>query len=187
VDTPLGSLNHAERHRRICAGFTEHVASVSNWDAPTPVADWTNRDVVDHLVDWSRDFLQSGGIQLASPPAGAPAQRWSAHSAEIQALLEGADADAAFTHPYAGTHALTDAIDRFYTTDLFMHTWDLATACGRDSGLDPTFAAEVLEGMAGMEEVLRSSGQFGPAVDVPADADPVRRLMGFIGRDPGWH
>jgi hypothetical protein len=34
--------------------------------------------------------------------------------------------------------------------------------------------------------VMRSSGQYGPRVAVPADADIQTRLLGFIGRDPGW-
>ena len=33
-----------------------------------------------------------------------------------------------------------------------------------------------------MDEVLRQSGHFGPKVEVPDDADPTTRLMGFIGR-----
>ena len=37
-----------------------------------------------------------------------------------------------------------------------------------------------------MEEVLRSSGQFGVRVPVPDDADAQTRLLGFIGRDPDW-
>ena len=37
-----------------------------------------------------------------------------------------------------------------------------------------------------MEEALRSSGHYGPAVPVAADAPVVDRLVGFIGRDPAW-
>ena len=37
-----------------------------------------------------------------------------------------------------------------------------------------------------MEEVIRSSGQYGARVAVPADADPQTRMLGFIGRDPFW-
>jgi len=37
-----------------------------------------------------------------------------------------------------------------------------------------------------MEEIIRSSGQYGPRVEVPADADVQARLLGFIGRDPYW-
>jgi hypothetical protein len=44
----------------------------------------------------------------------------------------------------------------------------------------------MLAGMADIEDMLRSSGQYGPPVPVAESADPVSRLMGFIGRDPGW-
>jgi hypothetical protein len=38
-----------------------------------------------------------------------------------------------------------------------------------------------------IEALLRSSGQYGPAVAVPEDADVQTRLLAFIGRDPlGW-
>lgn len=50
-----------------------------------------------------------------------------------------------------GELRLADAIDRFYTTDVFLHTWDLATAVGRDPQLDTDFAAQVYSGMQGIE------------------------------------
>ncbi len=48
-----------------------------------------------------------------------------------------------------------------------MHTWDLARATGQDERLDPDFCAHLLSGMEQMEEVLRSSGQYGPRVECP--------------------
>jgi hypothetical protein len=44
----------------------------------------------------------------------------------------------------------------------------------------------MLAGMEPMDELLRSSGQYGPKVDVPEDADVQTRLLGFIGRDPSF-
>ena len=35
-----------------------------------------------------------------------------------------------------------------------------------------------------LDELLRSSGQYGPAVEVPEDADVQTRMLAFIGRDP---
>ena len=67
-----------------------------------------------------------------------------------------------------------------------MHTWDLARATGQDDRLDPGFCAQLLAGMEHMEAVIRSSGQYGARVEVPGDADPQTRLLGFIGRDPFW-
>jgi hypothetical protein len=49
---------------------------------------------------------------------------------------------------------------------------------------NPQTCADLLAGMAPIEELLRSSGQYGPAVPVPKDADEQTRLLGFIGRDP---
>jgi hypothetical protein len=52
--------------------------------------------------------------------------------------------------------------------------------------LEDEFCAQLLAGMEPMEEVIRSSGQYGPRVEVPATADTQTRLLGFIGRDPSW-
>lgn len=184
----LTELTPADRHRAIAAGFTEHAAAVQDWSAPTPVTDWTAGDIVAHLVGWFTEFLSAGGVALPAGPAVTddPLAAWAAHTAAVQGLLDSDAADGDFSHPMAGTHRLADAIDRFYTADVYMHTWDLATSNGRKSGLDPEFATHMLVGMVGIEDLLRSSGQYGPPVAVADDADPVTRLVGFIGRDPAW-
>ena len=97
-----------------------------------------------------------------------------------------ATADQVLANPHTGALALNRAIDQFYTSDVFMQTWDLARATGQDDRLDPGFCAQLLAGMQQMEEVIRSSGQYGARVEVPDDADPQTRLLGFIGRDPFW-
>ncbi|MAU82475.1 MAG: TIGR03086 family protein [Gordonia sp.] len=182
------ALAPADRHRVVAEGFAEQVAAVSDWDSPAPVEGWVARDVVTHLVEWLPGFLAGGGVTLPTGPAVAadPVSAWRAHAAVVQALLDGPSAEDTFTHPMAGEHRLADAVDRFYTADVYMHTWDLAAAAGRGAGLDPDFAQSLLDGMSGIEDLLRSSGQYGPAVPVAADADAVTRLIGFIGRDPAW-
>ena len=40
--------------------------------------------------------------------------------------------------------------------------------------------------MEPLDEMLRASGQYGPKVEAPADADATDRLVAFIGRDPAW-
>lgn len=37
-----------------------------------------------------------------------------------------------------------------------------------------------------IEQLLRDSGHFGPAVEVPDDASAQDKLVGFVGRDPAW-
>ena len=179
-----------ERHRAIAGGFTEAVRATTDWDAPTPVPEWAARDVVAHLVEWFPPFLASGsavtlpeGPEVADDPVGA----WPAHADAVQAVLDDPEtANLSFSNPHTGDLPLDQAIDRFYTTDVFMHTWDLARAAGQDEVLDPTLSAELVEGMQPIDELLRTSGQYGPRVPVPDDARPQDQLVAFIGRDPAW-
>ncbi|GIE34666.1 hypothetical protein Ait01nite_077110 [Actinoplanes italicus] len=186
----LAELSPADRHRRIAADFTARVEGAKDWDAPAPVAGWTARDVVRHLVEWLPGFLSSGaGVTLpAGPGVGTdPVQSWHVHVTAVQELLDDpGTADRTLSNPHLGEIPLDQAIDRFYTTDVFMHTWDLARSTGQDESLDPALCATLLSGMEPMDEMLRASGQYGPAVPVPAGADPQTRLIAFIGRDPNW-
>lgn len=175
----------AERHRAIAATFTQVVAGVADWTAPTPVSEWTTSDVLDHLVEWPVGFLAGGGVELARS-TGDPVTRWSRHTAAMQALLDGPGRGDRFTHPMAGSFPLATAIDMFYTTDVFMHAWDLAAASGQPDPLDADEAERVLQGMLPIDAMLRQSGQYGPRVAVPDEAAPQDRLVAFIGRDPAW-
>ncbi|MDO9456665.1 TIGR03086 family metal-binding protein [Nocardioides sp.] len=178
-------------HREVAGGFTRLVdgAAADSWDAAAPVEGWAARDVVRHLVEWFPAFLQSGaGVSLPAGPSvdDDPVAAWKVHADGVQALLDDpATADLVLSNPHIGDVPLPEAVSRFYTADVFMHSWDLATATGQPHGLDQDAAATMLAGMEPIDEMLRQSGQYGAKVDVPADADPVTRLMGFIGRDPG--
>ena len=183
-DTP------AQRHRDYAGGFTARVLGATDWDAPAPVEGWLARDVVRHLTEWLPPFLSGGaGVELAAGPSvdQDPVAAWTVHAEAVQALLDDPHtADRMLTNPYIGELPLDQAVDRFYTTDVFLHTWDLARATGQDDRLDPAVCADLLAGMESFEEVMRSSGQYGPRVPVAAEADPQARLIGFIGRDPQW-
>jgi uncharacterized protein (TIGR03086 family) len=180
----------AERHREIGLVFTNRVRGTRLWDAPSPVADWTARDVVRHLVEWLPSFLaSSSSVRLpAVPPVDDdPIGAWQAHVDAVQALLDDpATAELTLSNPHIGQLPLDRAIDQFYTSDVFMHTWDLARATGQDDRLDPEFCALLLAGMEPVEDVMRSSGQYGPRVPVMDDADTQAKLLAFIGRDPLW-
>jgi uncharacterized protein (TIGR03086 family) len=180
----------AERHREIGRVFTDRVRDTRSWDAPCPVAGWTARDVVRHLVEWLPSFLAGGSsVRLPAVPSvdDDPIGAWQAHVDAIQALLDDpATADLVLSNRHIGEVPLDRAIDQFYTADVFMHTWDLARATGQDDRLDADFCAELLAGMEPLEEVMRSSGQYGARVPVKDDADAQTKMLGFIGRDPDW-
>lgn len=180
----------AERHREIGRLFTARVLGTRSWDAPTPVTGWVARDVVRHLVEWLPGFLAGGSpVRLPALPSvdDDPVGAWQAHVDAVQALLDDpATAGLILANRHVGEVPVDRAIDQFYTTDVFMHTWDLARATGQDDHLDAQTCALLLAGMEPMEDAIRSSGEFGARVPVPADADAQTRMLGFIGRDPYW-
>ena len=185
-------MDAAEEFRAIAGRFGDVVQGVPTdaWDAPAPVAGWTARDVVRHLVEWFPGFL-AGGSDVSLQPRGSvdddPVGTWDGFASSVQEVLDDpATAGRSFSNPHTGDLPLADAISRFFTADVFMHTWDLATATGQEAGLDAERCRGMLEGMEAFEDAMRSSGQYGPRVPVPDDADPQTRLLGFIGRDPSW-
>lgn len=183
-------MTPAERHRAYAAHFADLAAGVSDWDAPAPVAGWTARDVVGHLVTWLPGLLAAGGsVRITPGPSVAqdPVAAWAYHRDAVQEILDDpASAAVIFAHPRIPADPLPQVIDQFYTTDVFMHTWDLATASGQEPGLDRHTCADLLAGMEPLDDMLRASGQYGPRVPVADDADAVDRLVAFIGRDPEW-
>jgi uncharacterized protein (TIGR03086 family) len=183
-------MEAAEDHRQVAADFTKVVAAVDDdrWDSPAPVEGWVARDVVRHLVEWLPAFLEgTTGIVLPAGPSvdADPAGAWRAHAEGVQALLDDrATAERHHDFPHIGGMTLGQAIAMIYTPDVFLHRWDLARATGGDETLDPDRCSMMLEGMLALDDVLRQSGQYGPKVEVPEDADPQTKLLGFIGRTP---
>jgi uncharacterized protein (TIGR03086 family) len=179
-----------QEHRRVAGRFLEiaRSATPADWDGPSPVEGWSARGVVGHLIDWFPPFLSAGtGVELPEVPKVEedPVAAWAARMADIQELLD-QPGDRVLRNPHIGAVPLAQAIDQFYTADVFMHTWDLARALGVEPDLDPDRCAAIVAGSAAFEDAMRSSGQYGPRVVVPDDASPQDKLVGFIGRDPSW-
>lgn len=83
-----------------------------------------------------------------------------------------------------GKSTFAGAVDQIVTNDVFFHTWDLARATGLDERLDPEEVHRLFVGMEPYDEMLRTSGHYGPKVEVPADSDEQTKLLAFIGRHP---
>jgi uncharacterized protein (TIGR03086 family) len=158
------------------------------WDNPAPCEGWVARDVVRHVVEWMPEFLAAAssaripeGPSVDDDPVGA----WQTLDAGIQAVLDDQElAVSEFSHPVAGTHTLQDAISMFILGDVLIHTWDLARATGVDATLDATEVHLMLVHSEPYDEMLRTSGHYGPRVAVPDDADEQTRLIAFMGRRP---
>jgi uncharacterized protein (TIGR03086 family) len=181
----------SDRFRSLAADLAAraHAVPPDRWESPAPCAGWVARDVVRHLVEWVPGFFSGSPVRFGDvPPVEQdPAAAWDAVAAGLQAALDDPQVAATEVTSRAGTYPLEQCAAMFVLPDVLVHTWDLARAAGLDPELDPD---EVQRGLAGMgampEEALVASGQFGPRVPVPDDADPQTRLIALTGRDPAW-
>lgn len=179
----------AERYRTVAGQFTRRAEAVPDgaWDNPSPCDGWVARDVIDHLVTWVPGFLR--GYAAVELPAGPPVDQdpvaaWRALDDALRATLEDPETAARTFDGPGGRVTLEQAVDRFITADVLVHTWDLARATGLDEYLDPASVSRLLDGMEPYDAALRASGHYGPRVAVPDDADDQTRLLAFLGRRP---
>ncbi|HEY8544376.1 MAG TPA: TIGR03086 family metal-binding protein [Acidimicrobiales bacterium] len=178
----------ADRYRRLSDAFAAKVAAVpaDAWSKPTPCDGWTARDLVRHVIDTQGMFLRFVGRSLGDIPSvdDDPVAAWDAARAVVQADLEDPERAAAEYDSMFGRTRWEDGVDRFLNFDLVVHGWDLAQATGLDDTIDPDDAARVLAAAQGLGDILRTSGQFGPELPVPPDADVQTRLIAYLGRKP---
>jgi len=180
----------SERYRTVAGTFTDVAIAVpaDAWDNAAPCEGWVARDVVRHLVEWIPAFLESGAsIDLPKGPSVEedPVGAWTVLSDGVQAVLDDPQiATSEFNHERAGRHTIEDAIAMFFMNDVLIHTWDLARATGGNETLDAQEVHRMLSGVEPYDEMLRTSGQYGPRVAVPDAADEQTKLIAFMGRQP---
>jgi uncharacterized protein (TIGR03086 family) len=178
----------SDRYRRNAEAFAATIAAVpaEGWGAPSPCGEWDARDVVRHVVQAHGTFEGLVGRELRPGPSvdDDPAAAFAAARDQVQAELDDpALADVEFDG-FAGRSTFAGGVDRFLSTDLVVHRWDLARATGGDERIPDDEVARVRAEMEGMGDAMRGPGAFGPEVEPPADADEQTRLLCFLGRRP---
>jgi uncharacterized protein (TIGR03086 family) len=176
-----------ERYTRIASQFTDRVRRVpaAAWDADSPCAGWTARDVVGHLTEWIPGFFAGQGVAFGEVPSvdDDPVGAWNAVDAALAAALDDpAQPGRTIENPF-GPRSLADTVDMIVVPDVLIHTWDLARATQLDESLDPDQIQRMLDSMGSMpDETLRADGMFGPRIEVSDDVDDQTRLLAFLGR-----
>ena len=174
-----------ERHRRACDGFAQvaHTVPAGGWDAPSPCAEGDARAVVEHVIGFHELLvLRPLGVRAHRPRQG-PAERWDATATALFAALGAQGAlDRTTELPGGGTNTPRAVLDTL-TTEMLVHTWDLARATGGDEHLDEELVAHTLAQMRPLDEALRGHG-FADKVPVDAGADAQTELLCFLGRQP---
>jgi len=174
------------RHRAACEGFSAIVRQgEGKWDRPSPCDEWDARSIVEHVIGF-HDVLLLRPMGAKPPrPRGDPVERWAVTVPAIftaidRALAAGSETDGGSAEVDVGR------LLPVLTTDVVVHTWDLARAIDVDPRLDNELCELCDRVVRPNDERLRASKMFGPAVPVPDGSDAATRLVAFLGRDPGW-
>ncbi len=176
-----------EEHSRACARFAAVADGFppERWTAPTPCTEWDARALVEHVIGFHEFLLLRPLGVRANRPREDPAARWRATSDALFAHLA---TDGALDHPTelaGGGHSSARLMLGALTTDVLVHTWDLARAGGIEPRLDHHLCERAYEA-ATTGVFHRGDGTIGPEVAVDPAADIETRLAALYGRDPAW-
>ena len=158
------------------------------WGNPSPCEGWSAADVVAHVVDSHYDFFERAGIEAPPKPdvAADPVAAWQAHRTALEGILADPEvADMAYQSMFGETTVGAMLAD-FYGFDLIVHRSDLARATGVADHLSDEEIDRADAAADGFGDNLYHEGVCTEAVAVPADASREDRLLGRLGRDPGW-
>ncbi len=186
----------ATAYRQALGGFADQVARIrpDQWSGPTPCADWTVRDLVNHLVyedRWSVPLINGASL-------GSVGNRFEGDLLGDDPVQAARDATADSVAAVSAPGALSGAVElsfgvtpaeeyvRQLLADHVVHGWDLAVATGGDRDLDDDLVREVAEWFPANEAAYRSGGAIAEAVEVPTDAPPRDQLIAAFGRNPRW-
>jgi uncharacterized protein (TIGR03086 family) len=185
-----------ELDRRTLAVLDKIVSGVTEADLAreTPCAGWDLADLLRHQIAENNAFAVA--LREGSAPdwnngtLGRDPYRGYAESAEavMAAFAEDDVPERLVAIREFGTFPGAFAA-RMHLLDSVGHGWDLAKTLGVPYEPDEDAVADALafaEMIPADPEDRLIHGTFGVVVAVPADASPLDRFLGLVGRDPAW-
>jgi len=163
-------------YRMACDAFADAIrASAGHRDAPSPAAEGDVQGVLDHVFGVHDALLLEPLGAKPDRPEDDPEARWAATVAALFPALE-----------QPGALDKRVLLIGIVTTDVLIHSWDLARAVGVRVPLDPDLCQSGYDRALENKKVLEQAGALGAPVAVPDDAPVQDRLLGLFGRDPDW-
>ncbi|MCP2340376.1 TIGR03086 family metal-binding protein [Actinomadura rupiterrae] len=171
-------------------------AAVADWDAPTPCADWSAAQVLQHAAGDQIAFAAflTGGPGPSFDPF-APTGVLDGTPADLlePALASAAEAWAGVATSSEQVHVPVPPNDMpaglgvgACALDAAVHAWDIARSAGAPSPLSTTLARDLLPVAQQIVEPLRTYGAYAAVLPATSGDDEVAALMRYLGRDPHW-
>ncbi|GAA1654557.1 TIGR03086 family metal-binding protein [Actinoplanes couchii] len=156
----------------------------------TPCAEFTVRDLLNHLFQVARNFQLLAARQdvdwTDTPDSLTGDWRADFRSHAHDMIIAWAD-PAALDGVSPGMGLPQRTLGLMMVVDLVVHGWDLARATGQPYTVDAGLLAPTAEFLDIMGDMGRKMGAFGPAVPAPDGTDRLGELLAVTGRDPRWH
>jgi uncharacterized protein (TIGR03086 family) len=172
-----------QRAQDAFAGVLAHV-SPDQFRAPTPCSEWTIRDLIEHVIGGNEHVGPwSGGPEVASIRADDIVAAHRAAAAAAHQVFAGPDGmTTTFKLPFGEIPG--QVFIGMRTSDVLTHAWDLATATGQATDLDPELAAGQLASVrAFVGPQFRGSGMpFGDEQPCSSERAQADQLAAFLGR-----
>ena len=159
---------------------------------PTPCQSWDVTALLDHILADMPRFVESarGGRPDYSSTSPSVAPNWAPEFTARSDELVRAWRDARDPARLDASEAPRE-FQEMQIAEMAVHAWDLATAIGLASDLDPELAEYSADWMgsvlAPQYRGSEADGKvFGLLVEVSADVPAYSRLVAISGRDPSW-
>lgn len=159
------------------------------WDAPSPCAGWTARDVAGHVTG-GQFLVRALATGQPEPDVNAAPARfiagdvlmsWRAARKECAAALTPDALHRPIPFDGLGELPLGDFLEG-YILEPLVHAWDLARATGQPARLDPDLVHHAFATAQVVAASLRSEGHLAPPLPAPRGADEQTRMLAFLGR-----
>jgi uncharacterized protein (TIGR03086 family) len=173
------------RYEKLARDFGSRVDAVppDKWSAQSPCTEWTARDVVAHVIGVQQRTVngaEDGAAELS--PDEDPKAAYARSLQSVMTALRNPDVMKRTVDGPFGPMPMEQLVGRILSTDVLVHTWDLARAAGLDEQLDADAVGHAYEGVKPLDQAIRVPGVFGPKVTPPAGADQQTEFLCFLGR-----
>jgi uncharacterized protein (TIGR03086 family) len=178
-------------------GFGSRLRRVraDQWTASTPDAEWDVRTLVNHVVGellWIPPLVEGKtiaevGNQFDGDVLGDdPVATFERAAAGVRTAIGPPGALDRTVHLSYGDFPGHEYLGQV-TSDIVIHTWDLAKAIGADATLGDALVTAVTDFLSPQIDMWRMPGVFAAPVETGAGAHAQDRLIAMTGRDPDWN